>query len=60
LLLLEILDGEALSNVPCDVAVEEPGAGVVGVEGDDEPAEAREHGDIAAGGVVEIEGLDVG
>jgi hypothetical protein len=40
--------------VPRDVAVEEPGAGVVGVEGDNEIAKAWEHGDVATGWVVEV------
>jgi len=45
--------------VPRDVAVEKPGTGVVGVEGDHEPAEAGKHGDVATGWVVEVQGLAV-
>lgn len=34
--------------MPGDVAVEQPGARIVGVEGDGDPAGGGEHGDIAA------------
>lgn len=41
-----------------DVAVEEPGARVVGLEGDDDDAVGGEEGDVAARGVVQVEGGD--
>ena len=40
--------------MPGDVAVQKPGAGVVGLEGDDEIAAAGEEGDVSARRVVEF------
>ncbi len=39
-----------------NVAVHEPGAGVVSPKGDDDGASAGEKDDVAAGRVVEVEG----
>ena len=52
---LEEVGAEAAADMPGDVAVEEPVARVVGPEGDDDPAVAGKHGDVAAGGVLEVE-----
>ncbi len=40
--------------MPCDMAMQQPGAGVVGFEGDDEVAARGEKGDVSAGRIVEI------
>lgn len=45
---LEELHAETLADVPRDVAVQQPGARVVGGEGDGEPAAARESRGVAA------------
>ena len=40
--------------MPRDMAVQQPGAGVVGFEGDDEVAACGEKSDVSAGRVVEV------
>lgn len=42
--------------MPRDVAVDEPGAGVVRLEGDDDVAARGEQHDVAAGGVADVQG----
>ena len=42
--------------MPRDVAVHEPGAWVVGFEGDDDVASRGEQNDVAASGVADVEG----
>ena len=41
--------------MPCDVAVQEPDARIVGFEGDGDVAGAGEEGDVAAGRVLVVE-----
>lgn len=41
--------------MPCDVAVDQPGAWVVGAHGDGDVALVREEDDVTAWGVVEVE-----
>lgn len=53
----EEINGETPGYVPGNMAVHEPGAGVVRLEGQDEPATRGEHGHVAADGVV---GLEIG
>nr|POE87368.1 hypothetical protein CFP56_29957 [Quercus suber] len=57
---LEELHRESFVRVPRDVAVHEPGARVVGLEGEGEPAAGGQHGDVAARWVVVVQGLGVG
>ena len=45
---LEVLHAQTGRHVPGDVAVEEPGARVVRLEGQQQPALGREHGHVAA------------
>lgn len=52
---LEEVDAEAAADVPGNVAVEEPIARVVRLEGDDEPAVAGQHGHVAAGWILEVQ-----
>jgi len=55
-LALDNLHRHASAGVPSDVAVQEPGAGVVGFVGEDEVAAVGEHGGVAARGVVKVVG----
>ena len=57
---LEEVDRQTARHVPGDVAVHQPGARVVRLEGDDQPTLGREHGDVAAGRVPGVELGDVG
>jgi len=57
---LEHLEREAARRVARDVAVHQPGARVVGAEGDDQEAVAREEGDVAPRRVVELQVQGVG
>lgn len=59
-LALEKLDAETLRDVPSDMAVHEPGARVVGREGEYDPTAARQPGNIATVGVVEGEARCLG
>lgn len=52
---LEELHAEALADVPRDVAVQQPGARVVGGEGDGEPAAAGQSRSVAARGSVPVQ-----
>ncbi len=54
-LALHDLQAHPFGDVFCDVAVKEPRAGIVGLEGDDHVAGQRHHGDVAAGGIVVVE-----
>ena len=54
-LALEDLQGEALGGVAGDVAVHEPAARVVGLEGDDDEALRGQEDDVAARRVVELQ-----
>jgi hypothetical protein len=42
------------------MAMEEPRAGIVSMEGDDKPPETRKHGDVATSWVAEVQGFGVG
>lgn len=53
-LALEDLQGQPRRGVPGDVAVQEPGAGVVGFEGDDDEAAGGEENHVSTGGVFEV------
>lgn len=46
--------------MPCNMAMEKPCAGIVGMEGDDKPSETGKHGDVATGWVAEVQGFGVG
>ena len=46
---------ETPGYVPGNMAMHEPGAGIVRLEGQDEPAPCREHGHVAADRVVRLE-----
>lgn len=52
---LKEVDRQAVRHVPGDMAVHQPGAGVVRLEGDDGPATCGEHGDVTARGVLAVE-----
>lgn len=54
-LALEELHAETHADMPGDVAMHEPRAWVVRLEGDHHPAAGRKHGDISADRVVEVE-----
>ena len=56
---LNELKSQSFSDVPRDVAMHEPGAGVVGLERNHRPARADEHSDVSTGGVLEVEGAEV-
>lgn len=58
--LFEELESEALECVPTDVAMHEPGARVVGLEGENEVAGGGKDGDVAAGWVGEVQGYGGG
>lgn len=55
-LALQELQAEPLGDVKGDVAVQEPGAGIVGLEGDDHVAGPGHQDHVAAGRVVVFEG----
>jgi hypothetical protein len=55
-LALDELEGQALGRMPGDVAVHQPGARVVELEGEGEVAVARQGGDVAARRVDVVEG----
>jgi len=50
---LEELDTQTLGNVPCDVAVHQPRARVIGRESKSQPSERWESGGVTTGGVGE-------
>jgi len=56
---LEEVNRQTVRHVPGDMAVHEPGAGVVGLEGDDDPPARGEHGDVTAHGVLSAQTEDV-
>ena len=57
---LEEVDRQTARHVPSNVAVEEPGTGVVGEEGEQQPAAGRKHGDVTTGRVLTAQAVDVG
>lgn len=46
--------------MPRDMAMQEPGARIVGFEGDDEVAACGEKGDVSAGRVVKVHVCETG
>lgn len=57
---LQVLDRQPARDVPGDVAVEQPGSRVVGLERDQEPPFGGEHGDVASGRVAAPKTAEVG
>ena len=49
------VDAQAARHVPGDVAVHQPGARVVGLEAEDEPAAGRQHGNVTTDRVVAVQ-----
>ena len=52
---LHNLQRQSRARMPGDMAMQQPGARIVGFEGDNEVAACRQKGDVSAGWIVEVQ-----
>lgn len=56
---LQEINRQSVGHVPSNVAMHEPGTGVVALECDDDPATRGEHGNVTARGVLAVETVNI-